>query len=163
MAKRKAKVTNHSAAPVEAPKKDQWEEYLNLKAMQLAPANGEFKKRLAIKLVEWVDLQTEPSMIEEFCLNQGILRRTYTRWLDTCPELREAHEYAKERLAVLRIKNGTNGKWKWDACRWALPFFGAHYLQHEKDLAATKQEDKSADVKVTIEEIPSSSEVPNKK
>lgn len=167
MAKRK-KNTHNNNSTVEVAKNQVWEEYFNTKALAMAPANDEFKKRLAFTLVEWARAQKEPAIIEDFCDDVGVPLKTYEMWINQNAELKEAHLLAKQRLASLRIKNGTKGDWNWSACRWTLSLLDPKYLSHEKDLEAVKQKpdtqavaakDRVVEVPVWIEKDGSIAEV----
>lgn len=138
MAKRK-KITKHSTPLVEGAKnRTDWEEYYNTIAFQMAPANDEVRKRLAITLVEWSRKLTQALDIDDFCDDAGVNPSTYYEWIKKSPELKEAHEYAKRRLASIRLRKSQEGEWNWAACRWALPFYGEKYLEHEKTLESVK-------------------------
>lgn len=165
MTKRK-KIAKDSTQPVEVAKlPSHYDEYYNTLAYQMAPANDQFRVRVAIKLTEWAKNLQEPHTIEDFIDTQGINSDTYYEWIKRCPELKEAHAFARRRLSNLRLRKGTTGEWNWSACRWALPFLDPQYLEYEKQLESVKQADSKGSAGTTyivVDKIPDSELVPKR-
>lgn len=165
MAKREKKTPNNNMSDAPVATNGVWEEYFNTKAFAMAPANDEFKKRLAITLIEWASKVTSALDIEDFTDSVGVPPTNYERWIKSSPELKEAHEFAKRRLAGIRLQKSQEGEWNWAACRWALPFYGDKYLEHEKQLASLKEPEKAqgGTTYVIMDKIPGSDIVPERK
>lgn len=168
MARKKQKTPQNSTSKSSEAKDSTWEEYYNVIAHQMAPSNSEAKKRLAITLVEWAKKITKAVDIEDFTDSVGIPIRTYYNWLPKCPELFEANEFAKRRIASVRIQGATHDGWNWSACRYVLPFFGDKYREREKEIAElTRKPDQAAvggnEKYILIEKFPDSDMVAEKK
>lgn len=151
-----AKRTKHSTqSKLVTNKPIEREFYYNTLAHQLAPSNGQHKIRVAHAIVEWSNNLKEPATIEDFIDTQGIHPDTFYEWIKKCPELKEAHQYAKRRVANMRLQKGTSGQWNWNACKWYLTLMEKQYLEHEKTLNAIKTDAPLAgEHKVTIVERP---------
>lgn len=125
MNKKPVKDAKNNTAEKKEPKEftRPFEEYYNVLAHQMAPANHEFKKRLAIQMTEWGKTLTRPYIIEDFYNIVGISKPTVNKWRKECPELEAAYRYTCSMLASIRILGATEKNYDVNMVRFVLPLY----------------------------------------
>lgn len=162
-----SKSSNTSKIQSDMTKKDSHvtEEYLNYISHSIEPATNGYFKRLAIELITWAREDKEALIMAQFYLMKGISERTYYKWLDKYPELAEAHEVAVGFLAnrreVYLFKQDNN------SVRYMMPQYAKLWLKEDERRAAQKKdiasEQKASDFNITLQAIPNTKEVPERK
>lgn len=101
----------------------EWDEYYDRYSHQMAPSNNQHKQRLAIELYEWATNITRPHILEDFWHMKGISVGVAWRWIAKYPELTAANQYAKERLASIRLMGAAEKNLDWGVVKYTLPLF----------------------------------------
>jgi hypothetical protein len=154
--KKTIKIEHNTQKKVTVKKDRDWEEYLNTISLQMSPANGTMKKRLAIKLLTWARENKKAYSLERFINNQGIPEKTFYRWCEQCPELEEAKNVAlidlglnREELAMERNLTMNH------VTAFTLPHYLSRYdkaLRHREDIKSDNE--KYGNQVVIIERFP---------
>lgn len=94
---------NNSTISKKKPKTEHdWEDYLNTISLQLEPANGAFRERLAHKLITWVREDKKAFTLDQFLNIVGIDDSVYYRWVEKSEKLQVAHKFAMRQLGINR-------------------------------------------------------------
>lgn len=114
----------------------QWVEYLNIKSMQMEPANDAFFHRKAIELVTWAKENDQAFYIEQFCNLMDILECTYYDWVKKYPVMKNAHDAA---LQYLSIRNELYLREKDPASlKYIMPQISKRWLKEDERRAEQK-------------------------
>lgn len=142
-----------------------FDEYHDMFSLRLKPVPDAFIDQVAENLVRWA-LTTEDALIlKEFYVLQGMNSTDMKRWCERNENLKRAHQFALMVLGIKREKGALTRKL--DAGMVASSM--AHYCEDWKALAEwrsalTKTDDqKSQEIHVHLDGIPSSPLVPEKK
>lgn len=89
-----------------------WAESIYNESFLYFPEKADWRKRVVHTLFEW-SKRPDTLLIEEFCMEYGILRRTLNRWAEKYDDIGEALENAKIFIGARRrrgaIRNELNG------------------------------------------------------
>jgi len=130
--KAKPKKTNSNTVAKSRAKKDnqaldvsfeKFEEYYNVQAHQMFPANADTKKRLAFKLTAWARALERPFIMEDFYDAEGISTSTFFRWKKDCVELEEAYQFARRRIASAHLLGAKEKRLDPGMVKFVLPMY----------------------------------------
>ncbi len=147
--KKTNKIIKSSIKSKPKPKTDsEWEEYLNTISLQLAPATTEGIKRLSIELVTWSRENAKAYVISQFYNMKGIPEKTYYRWVDKHPILKEAHDIAlsiiTDRRELYLIERDPS------SVRYMMPQYSKKWLAEDERRNKQKQLENSGITKAII-------------
>lgn len=136
-----------------------FDSYKDLFTFREKPIPYSFLERLAEDLLAWSQKDTS-LRIESFYMDNGIRQLDYYRFLDRCPELRDAHDIAIQRIAVRRDTGALTKKFdaSWTARTQAA--FDETYRKARKFEAELQKDVQDNGPKVVIiERMPNTPEV----
>lgn len=110
----------------------QWDEYFNTISFQLAPASGDFKKRMGIELVEWARLNPRAFRITQFFNGKGIHIATWYDWIEKDPELKKMHKMALSLIADRRELGALDRVLDPAFIKHTMPMFDEDWKKHEE-------------------------------
>lgn len=88
--------------PLSVPSKDcQWLDYLGEESFRLYPGKEEWRKRLAVTMFMWAELE-DSFEINQFCIKYGIPYDTLTEYVAKYPDFKQCYINVKRRLATRR-------------------------------------------------------------
>jgi hypothetical protein len=128
-----AKTAKNSTAQKTAPNKEthKFEEFYSLKDFRQRPASDMYKDALASRLMVWAD-DPENVMITEFYGDEGLLRGTFFRWVETSEALKNAYGYARDKIAARLFKAGLKREFSDTLVFKALPIYSEEFKQLEE-------------------------------
>lgn len=110
----------------------QWDEYFNTISFQLAPASGDFKKRMGIELVEWARLNPQALRITQFFNGKGIHIATWYDWIDKDENLKKMHKMALSMIADRREIGALNRTLDATMVKHTMAMFDEDWKKHEE-------------------------------
>lgn len=142
--------------------------YYDVFTLRQRPVSWGFKLKLAEDLVAWAQIDEtgkESLRIQDFYNSRGISHQSYARWLDNCPALKEAHEFALSCIASRRELGALRKRYDAGSVFRSL----GHYCKIERNeqerIASLKKdpEQKPTTFIVQMPSLDSSQLVPDKK
>lgn len=96
---KKSKSSNNSKVTCDNPNDHTWyERFKNMGSWNNTDLGPMFIEKLCIKLMSWADRE-DSHYVEDFLCDNGIPEQTFYFWLHKYPDIKNANEYALNRLA----------------------------------------------------------------
>lgn len=131
---KKIKSNNHNTEDLQVAKiVGDWEDYFSSNTFQMQPANGAFKDRLALELIEWGKRPTSYK-ISQFYTEKGILEETYYRWVASHENLGIAHKVVLTMLGNRREIGAIQKKLEPSIVKFTMPLYDQDWVKREKDV-----------------------------
>ena len=160
------KKVDNSITEQEQAKVGQWFDYQCIFTGLKKPMNKAGIERLCHEVTSWASNDTQALKISQFYHKIGIPGRTWRGWCAVFPELKEAHDTAKEIIGDRREVGAMNHEYNTQVVAYTMPFYDPEWKEETARRAALK-EGSNGDGKVTItvvaDAIPNSPLVPERK
>jgi hypothetical protein len=144
----------------------QEEIYTNPYTLITTPVSQDYLKRLAR---EWINMTRDNEdvlFIHEYRVQKEILEITWQRWMNKCPELKEAYTVVKEIIAMRREKGALQNKLNGNIVAKIQCVYSKEWKETEEwrsSLSAKNESSNVQPIQVILESYPSSPLVPVKK
>lgn len=159
------KKVENSTVIQENTKSCQWFDYPCILTGELRPMNKNGIDRLCQEVTKWAYSDTKALRISQFYHRIGIPGRTWRDWCSRFPELKQAHDTAKEIIGERREIGALNHEFNTQVVAYTMPFYDAEWKDETVRRASLKEgssESKST-VVVIMEPTPNSPLVPERK
>lgn len=142
-----------------------WVDYACIYTGSLKPMNEVGIERLANEITEWARDDDQALKLSQFYLKKGIGGVTWRSWCKRFPQLQEAHDVAKELIGDRREIGALTYKYHYGVVAYTMPFYDKQWEDETVRRSALKesQSDAKSSVIVTMNPIPSSPLVPERK
>lgn len=141
-------------------------EYLDIYSFRMKPANENFVRNLAVKLVEWAKTDDNAFKLSQFYLNEGITRRDFYNWIERFDFLKDAHDTALMFLGDRREVGAIKRKLDTQMISFAMPNYDPQWREMVTWRAKLKAEQQAevsqAPKMIVLERYPESPLVPSK-
>lgn len=107
-------------------------------AMRAYPFKEDMIERLAEDIIQWATEDEDALVISEFIVLKNIPHATYYDWLNTYPNLKEAHTEALRRIAIRREKGIINRKYDVKATLMRMHVYDPEWRKDEEWRAANR-------------------------
>lgn len=149
----------------EKPIKSYHEEYfVDLFSCAKIPVSDEYIQKCA---TEWLHMVRDEEVLrmDSYMARKGIPNKTWERWIERSPELREAREMVRTLIAIRREEGGLKNKY---SAQWGLKmqhFYDKDWKEGEEWRAKLVPKDtiSTQPIQVILEKFPDSALVPVKK
>lgn len=135
MTRRKKAVKTDASTELKPPSKNDaiaWEEYLDLKTNQMAPATNQVVEQYGLKFYLWSKENKTALRSHEFCAMQGISRNTLMRWRDKNPVFKQYYEEGLLNLADRREIGAINRKYDATIITKSMAFYDPEWKEAEE-------------------------------
>jgi len=105
---------------------------MNFISHQMEPANNAFFKRIALELMIYARENDRAYSVAGFLHLKGIGDKTWTRWLEKHPHLKECHEEAAAIMCQRRETGAMERKLDGSFVKWTLPMYSKKYKEYEE-------------------------------
>jgi hypothetical protein len=109
-----------------------WEEYLDMKSNQMAPASNQVVEQFGLKFYLWSKENKSALRMHEFCAMQGISRNTLMRWRDKNEKFRQYYEEGLLNLADRREIGAINRAYDSNIIAKSMAFYDPEWLEAEE-------------------------------
>lgn len=158
------KATKIGGEPKETLKSYHQEYFVDLFSGAKIPVTNEYIKKCA---AEWVGLVQEEEILlmSTYRLRKRVPRRVWERWLQRCPELKEAQELVRDMIAERREFGGLKLKYSAPLIMKVQHLYDPEWKESEvwRASLAPKSESITQPIQVVLERFPDSPLVPVKK
>ncbi len=115
------------------------EYFMDMFTLKMKPVSYDYKLKFALEWVNVAMADEDMLTLEEFYILKGIDPRTVERWLKTCPELQQAHDFVMCILGVRREKGGLNHKYDSAIVRTSMAIYSVRWKDIEEWRNAMKE------------------------
>jgi hypothetical protein len=158
------KAPRSDTKPKETLKSYHQEYFIDLFSGAKIPVTNEYIKKCA---AEWLQLvrDEEILMMSTYRLRKAIPRPTWDKWLERCPELKEARDLVRDMIAERRECGGLKFKYSAPLIMKMQHLYDPEWKESEEWRAklAPKAENNAQPIQVVLERFPDSPLVPVKK
>lgn len=161
--KKNTKKSTNPIAKEEKYKKVVFDEYRNMNTFRIYPVTVEYIEQVALELIEWAKDDCRALKISQFFTRQGISTTTVKKWRDKSPVFDEAYVYAKQIIGDRRETGAIENEYDSGMIRSSMPIYDDEWKMNEEWRSKLKdQSGQMGNVKVVIEQCPSSDKVPSR-
>jgi len=143
-----------------------WFDYQCIFTLEMKPMNHEGIERLASEIIEWAVNDPEAFKVSQFHFSKGIGQRTWNKWLDAFPILKEAQENACGIIGNRREIGAIKKKLEAGIVASSMHHYDPEWkasAEWRASLRDKQNELNSGPQIIVIEKIPTSNLVPEKK
>ncbi len=115
------------------------EYFTDMFTLKMKPISYDYKLKFALEWVNVAIADDDMLTLEEFYILKGIDPRTVERWLKTCPELQQAHDFVMCVIGVRREKGALKNKYDSGMVRTSMAMFSVRWKDLEEWRNAMKE------------------------